>query len=109
MTEHMKRHYRKEEEFLDEFPGVGPAVSETVLDEYEPDYDADDDARSNVKYLLERGELSVLAFDSASVYHENNRFSSVQVVLKSSSRIVTIRVVPSEKSYKTEIIVDKKL
>ena len=107
MTERMKRHYRKEEEFLDEFPGVGPAVSEAVAGEYEPDYGADDDARSNVEYLLKSGELSVLAFDSASVFHENDRFSSVQVSLRSSKRIITVRVVPIEKSYKTEIIVDK--
>ena len=112
MAESMKRHYIKEEEFIDDFPGVGPAVSKAVDGDYEPDYDCNDQTRANIKYFLNSGELSSLAFDSASIYHEAGCFSSAQVVLKSSKRVVTVRIKPSKEAkldYSTEIIVDKTL
>lgn len=112
MTETMVRHYLKEEEFLDEFPGAGPAISQAVDGEYEPNYDCNNQTRANIKYFLESGELSSLAFDSASIYHEAGYFSSAQVVLKSAKRVVTVRIRPSNETklvYNTEIIVDKTL
>ena len=112
MEESMKKHYMKEEEFLDDFPGAGPAISKAVEGEYEPDYDCCDQARSNAKYFIESAELASLVFDSASIYHESGYFSSAQVVLKSSKRVVTVRIKPSKDTkldYSTEIIVDKEL
>lgn len=109
MAESMKRHYMKEEEFLDDFPGAGPAVSQAVGGDYEPDYDCNDKIRANINYFLKSGELSVLAFDRASIYYEAGCFSSAHVVLKSSKRVVTVRIKPSNEAkidYNTEIIAD---
>ena len=112
MAETLKRHYIKEEEFLDDFPGAGSAVSQAVDGEYEPNYDCNDQTRDNIKYFMKSGELSSLTFDGASIYHEEGCFSSAQVVLKSSNRVVTVRIRPSKEKklvYSTEIIVDKTL
>ena len=112
MTESMKLHYMKEEEFLDDFPGVGPAVSKAVAGEYKPDYNCNDQRRANVKYFLQSDELTSLTFECAFIYHEAGCFSSAQVVLKSSKRVVTVRVKPTKDlklDYSTEIVVDKEL
>lgn len=112
MAETMVRHYIKEEEFLDHFPGAGPAVSKAVNGDYKPHYDCSDKARANTNYFLESGQLMSLSFDCAFIYHEAGCFSSAQVVLKSSKRVVTVRIRPSKETklvYNTEIIVDKTL
>lgn len=112
MAETLKRHYIKEEEFLGDFAGAGPAVSQAVDGDYEPNYDCNDQTRANIEYFLKSGELSSLAFDGASIYHEAGCFSSAQVVLKSSKRVVTVRIRPSKEAkldYNTEIVVDKTL
>lgn len=91
--EHMKRYYAKEEQFLDEFePCVNAAVA-ILGDDWQPDWHCDDRVRQNRKYFMETGELPGLVFDGAAVYHdENDRFSSVQITLKSPKRCVTVRV-----------------
>jgi hypothetical protein len=107
MAEYMKRYYKREEEFLDEFPSVTRAVTDLLKDEWEPNYDCNDKARSNRDYFLSTGELHSLTFDGATVYEDQNVFSSAQIILKSSKRIVTVRVKRINEDFVAEKIVDK--
>ncbi|MHB1356128.1 MAG: hypothetical protein ACYCZF_09160 [Anaerolineae bacterium] len=92
MDEHVVKLFTKEEEFLDEFGDTAATAARTVNNEWIPNYYASDAVRANIKYFLSSGEVKDLTFTSASVYHEHKVFSSVQIVLKSSFREVTIRV-----------------
>lgn len=67
MAEFLKRHYTKEEEFLDEFAGSAIAAAGLLAGEWQPAYHCDDDVRHNRQYFLSTGELTQLVFDSASV------------------------------------------
>jgi hypothetical protein len=90
MAECMKRFYTKEEEFLDEFGMLVGAALRVLGDDWRPDFHCDDDTRRNRKYFLKTGELSQLLFDGAAVYHDENGFSSTQIVLKSSKRLAHV-------------------
>lgn len=92
MNERLNRYYQREEEFLEEFPVLAGAAAKVLSGEWEPNYHCNDVARTNQEYFLSTGELNQLAFDSAAVFHTGNVFSSVQIVLRSSHRSVTIRV-----------------
>ena len=92
MPEYLKRVYNKEEEFLDKFADVAEAVSRSLGNDWEPNYWCNDKTREKTKYLLSTGELHKLTFDSASVRYSKEGFSSAQIVLQSSVRIVTMRV-----------------
>jgi hypothetical protein len=85
MAEYMKRHYLKEEEFLDEFFNVASVASKLLNGAWEPNTHSNDSIRHSHKYFLSNGILHTLIFNSASVYHDENRFfSSVQLLLESS-------------------------
>ena len=107
MDERMKRYYQKEEEFIEEFPSATEAVAKILKEEWEPDYDCDDETRRKRDYFLGSGELYSLVFDGAAVYEDQEGFSSAQVILKSSKRIVTVRVIKNNSDFEAEIIVDK--
>ncbi|MCX5890370.1 MAG: hypothetical protein NTY36_13095 [Deltaproteobacteria bacterium] len=113
MTEYMKRYYQKEEEFLDEFPSIANEAAKLLDDEWKPNFDCDDTVRRTRDYFLSMGELHSfvephsLVFDGAAAYHEQNRFSSAQIVLKSSNRIVTVRVVKTKDGLVAEKLADK--
>ncbi len=107
MVEQMKRYYQKEEEFIEEFLDVTDAVTKILKDEWEPDYECDDETRRKRDYFLRSGELYSLVFDGAAVYDDENGFSSVQVILQSLKRVVTIRVAKINNGFEAEIIVDK--
>ena len=92
MDEHFKQLYEKEEEFLDEFGASASVASELLNGAWQPNYGANDTIRNNVQYSLSSGAVKSLTFDSASVYHNRNGFSSVQIVLRSSKRVVNVRV-----------------
>lgn len=92
MPEHFVRLYRKEEEFLEDFSECAFAAAKLLSADWTPNFQASDGTRRNEAYFLRSGELSALTFDCAAVYHENQRFSSVQIALVSSTREVTIRV-----------------
>jgi len=92
MSESFKRYFQKEEEFLDKFPSVAAKASKFLGDKWRPDYDCDDGTRKNREYFFKNDELNYLVFDGAAVYHDEGKFSSVQIVLKSSSKNITIRV-----------------
>ncbi len=104
----MKKYYQKEEEFLDEFSDIAIEAAKILNDEWQPNYDCDDGARKNRDYFFSTGELYSLTFDGAAVYHDRNGFSSVQIVLKSSKRTVTVRVKWEDENLIAEKIVDKK-
>src|SRR4030042_2372970 len=92
MEERYKRSYLKEEEFLDEFGDVANVAARVINGEWQPSYHANDSVRKNQEYFISTGELTTLVFDSASIYHNANGFSSAQIILKSSKRIVNVRV-----------------
>ena len=107
MTEFLKRHYLKEEEFLDEFYDVAAVATKLLDGAWEPNADCDDTDRKEAKYLLSTGELYVLVFKSAAVYHDGNKFSSAQILLESSNRIVNIKVKSIDGELVAEKMVDK--
>ena len=97
LPEYMKRHHSKEEEFLDEFYDAAVVASKLLESAWSPDPHCDDARR----------KLHQLTFSSGTVYHEGNRFSSVQIVLESCDRIVTVRVRLIDGELVGEKIVDK--
>jgi len=107
MEERFKRLYRKEEEFLDEFGGVTSVAARLLNGEWEPNYHANDAIRENLAYFFSTGEVSHLVFDIAEVCHDDNGFSSVQIILKSSHRLVNVRVSKINGELVGEKIIDK--
>lgn len=92
MTEYLKRHYDKEEEFLEEFYDAASAAGKILDEEWQPNPHCDDNVRKNQSHFLSTGELNTLVFDSASVFHDTDGFSFAQIHMKSSTRIVNIRI-----------------
>ena len=92
--EELWRYYDKEEEFLDEFSDVPWVASKLLGDDWHPDPSCNDAVRQQRQYFIEQDELNYLVFHGAAIHHDrsNRRFSSAQIVLKSSTRNVTIRV-----------------
>ena len=107
MDEYLARNYLKEEEFLDEYGEVASVAARTLNGEWQPDYQCDDAARKNRDYFKSTGELVQLAFRSAAVFHSANQFSSVQIVLESSSRVVNVRVKLTGDDLMAEKILDR--
>ena len=107
MTEFMKRYYSKEEEFLDEFHMVAYEAAHLMGDDWHPAPSCNDNMRKQTKYFLSTGELVNLVFDGAAVYHDENGFSSAQITLKSSKRVVTVRVRQVDGKLAAEKLLDK--
>lgn len=107
MDEHLKRHYTKEEEFLDEFGNVAAVAAHFLGGAWTPDPDCDDGARQNHRYFLASGELDQLVFDGGAVYHDAGGFSSAQIVLRSAKRVVTVRVRREDGELVASIVVDR--
>jgi hypothetical protein len=57
-----------------------------------PDYRCDDQIRQQRAQQLSAGTQRELVFSGAAVYHLDAHFSSVQIALKSSFRMVNLRV-----------------
>lgn len=107
---HLRQHITREETFLDEFGygGIVPAVVDALKpDEWHPNYDCDDAAREQQAYFRKSGDLQQLVFDAASVYDSDGTFSSVQIILGSSSRVVTIEVLKTGESFTARKLVDQ--
>jgi len=105
VEERLFRHYIKEEEFLDSYGygGIVTAAEDALNHEWQPKYDTDDETRRTIKYFLSTGELNTLVFDSASIFHNKDGFSSVQITLKSSHRNVTVRVRKDKDKYIADV------
>ncbi len=107
MQEHLKRQYLEEEEFLDEYSDVASVAEKVLNGQWVANYGCNDVVRKNQEYFLSTGELQLLVFDSAAVYHDAHGFSSVLIVLKSSQRAVTVQVRKADGGLVGEKIVDK--
>lgn len=109
MDERMVIMIKKEELFLNEFENAAIVAADSLNHEWNPNFYADDSYRSNLKYFFSQGEIKDLTFDSASVYYMGNRFSSLQINLKSSHRLVTVKVKMVNEKLIAEKLVDKSL
>ena len=107
MTEYLKQLYAREEQFLDEFGDCAAVASKILSGDWEPNFGCDDSTRNNQNYFLPLGQLRQLVFESAAVMYDGNNFSSVQVVLRSSKRIVTVRIARVGTELIAEKIVDR--
>ena len=107
MDEEYVRNYTREEEFLNEYGDVAGVAARALNGKWQPDYKCDDAARKSRDYFKSSGELAELAFQSAAVYRSGNRFSSAQILLETSSRVVTIRVKLVGDDLVAEKIVDR--
>ena len=103
----MEKGYFKEEEFLEEYERIAIAAAKTLNGEWQPNYTANDSVRRNQEYFFSTGAIENLVFDSAWVYHDNNGFSSAQIILKSSRRLVNVRVKVINDELIGEKIVDR--
>jgi hypothetical protein len=108
MPEYLKRVYHKEEEFLDNWSAVAEAVFRLLGGDWKPNYWCNDKTRLNTKHSLSRGELQTLTFDSASVHKDKNGFSSAEIVLQCSSRVITVHVRKTNGNLIAEKIAEQK-
>jgi hypothetical protein len=107
MEEQFVRHIINESEFFDEFHNEAAKASQFMGEEWSPSYDISEKEKESLNYLLSTNKLHDLVFDSAAIYQKNGRFSSVQIVLKSSFRVVTVRVKELDNELVAEKVVDK--
>ena len=92
MHEQLKHYYVREEEFLDSFEHIAIVAARLMQGARTPDYHCDDAVRQQRERRLAEGAQPDLVFSGAAVYHLDGRFASVQIALKSSRRMVNIRV-----------------
>jgi hypothetical protein len=108
MQEHLHDYFTKEEEFLTNYDGLVLAASELLKNDWLPNRKCNDSSRRQRDTLLEAGHLLGLAFDAAAVYHNLHGFSSVQIILRSSQRIVNVRVARLDGQLVAEKLVDRR-
>ena len=101
------RNYLKEEEFLDEFYDWDAAAAAAVNNQWRPNTDCDDAARKQSQYFLKSGEMTWLSFASASVHRPPDEDPYAQILLESSSRVVTIWISSPNRKIITKTQVDK--
>ena len=92
MSKKPKRVYLKEEEFLEEFSDVAMVAAGELNGDWCPDKNCGDVTRKNREHLRSTGELGQLVFNSAAIYYDRNVFSSVEILLNSSKRVVNVSV-----------------
>ena len=92
MGRNRKRIYLKEEEFLEEFSDVARVAAGELTGEWCPERNCGDVTRKNREHLRSTGQLNQLVFNSAAVYYDHNVFSSVEILLNSSTRVVNVGV-----------------
>ncbi len=107
MDEHLHDDHQKEEEFRLEFYMTAQAAAALLEGAWRPNQNCNNSVREVSKALLEIGLLTDLVFDGASVYHNDNDLASVRIALKSSKRVVTIRVMHADGELVAEKILDK--
>ena len=110
MGETMVRNWQKEESFLAGYSFPAWEASKFLNGEWEPNSHCNDSVRRNQTYSMDQGHLEDLVFSSASVFHDDESalFSSVQILLESSTRLVNVRVEAiGDKKYKCKKLVDK--
>lgn len=106
MAKDLKRVYLKEEEFMEEFSDVAMVAARELNGEWCPDNNCGDVTRKNKEYFS-TGRPSQLAFNSAAVYYDRKLFSSVVILLNSSSRVVNVSVRMIGRKLVAEKILDR--
>jgi hypothetical protein len=93
--EYVRLLYRKEEDFLEQFLGTVEALLPVLAAEHgadwRPNYACDDRQRWAQQLRLNAGQLDELTFDEAAI-HGCSGFSSLQLHLRSSRRLLIVRV-----------------
>jgi hypothetical protein len=109
LDEHHVRYYTREEEFLDHFHMVAWEAQKLLGEDWHPESNCDDKIRKSREYFLKTGQLNGLVFDGAAIYHSSDGFfSSAQIILKSSTRVVNLRVRKlNDNKFAAEKILDK--
>lgn len=92
MSERVVATFNKEEEFLEDYMDVAIAAANIMNGEWEPNDLANDKTRASRKYFIDTGNEVPLDFSYASVHHNEDGFSYVQLLLKSSNETVGIRI-----------------
>lgn len=89
------REWRREEDFLDHWLQTADLVVEHLGGAWRPNYSCDDAARWRRDLALQEGTLDALTFDAAvELNGQNGMLSSLRVYLRSSARLVIVRVTP---------------
>jgi hypothetical protein len=64
----------------------------SVLSEWRPNYQCGERERQRRQLSLANGQLNKLTFDAAAVFYAHGQLSSLQIELRSSSRVLFVRV-----------------
>jgi hypothetical protein len=91
-SEWTQRIYRKEEEFLEEWYETVDAVLPLLGGEWRPNYVCNERERQRRQYALAAGQLEQLTFDGAAIFYAHGQLSSLQIELRSSRRVVFVRI-----------------
>ena len=90
MDAYVTRLYRKEEQFLEDWY---LAVDEPRLGaDWRPNFQCNDLERWKRHLQLQAGQLDALTFDEAVIFHDKGQFASLQLRLRSSARLMVVRV-----------------
>ena len=92
MSQHVKRYYSKEEEFLTECHLWVHAAAQLMGNDWLPDGDCNDSTRENRQKLFADEQCRDLFFNGATLYRDANEVTSIVMTLKSSHRTVSIMI-----------------
>jgi hypothetical protein len=104
MDEHVHRQYLKEEEFLEMYYGLVDAVLPQIDEVWQPNYGCNDQARQHRDLLLATDRLAQLTFDSAVIFHGRQGLSSIRLYLRSSARLLIVRIKWVEGETRVEVL-----
>jgi hypothetical protein len=91
-SEYTARIYRKEEEFLEDFYLAVEELLPRLDADWQPNFRCDDRERERRRLCVATGKLDRLVFDEAVVGHNRQGFSSFDLHLRSSSRLLIVRI-----------------
>ena len=92
MDEYVRRHYLKEEEFLEEHYETVDAILPALGGRWQPNYRCNDLARQRQDMLFASGKLTQLTFIDAAVFYNAAGMSSIRVNLCSSDGLIVARI-----------------
>jgi hypothetical protein len=92
MDAYVTRLYRKEEEFLEDFYETVDALLPLLPGRWQPNFRCNDLECWKRQLQLRAGQLDALTFDEAVIFHDKGQFASLQLRLRSSARLLVVRV-----------------